>query len=344
MKRLAMSLALGGLGVLGVPQPASACTTFMLDGPEGHVVGKSYDWHMGQGVLVSNPAGRSKHSLLVSPSRPARWISRYGSLTFNQYGLELPNGGVNEAGLVVEIMWLKEAGQEPVDRRPAINELQWIQMQLDLRASVKEVLQHLDEVRVERVSGKVHYMVCDATGTCATVEALGSRLVVHPEAQPRALTNDPYEASRAYAQAHAQAPRGHGSLPRFARAAQVSVARHRAPVVAAFELLDSVQIPNYTKWQIVYDTSSPGVHFRTSEQRAIKTVRLKDVLHRCAEGPFGISVQTQEGGAVGARLLAWTPKQNEALVRASLGRTDDPVARRLATAITKLSASFSCAQ
>ena len=33
---------------------------------------------------------------------PASWVSKYGSVTFNQYGRELPTGGMNEAGLVVE--------------------------------------------------------------------------------------------------------------------------------------------------------------------------------------------------------------------------------------------------
>jgi choloylglycine hydrolase len=28
------------------------------------------------------------------------WISKYGSITFNQYGREFPTGGMNEKGLV----------------------------------------------------------------------------------------------------------------------------------------------------------------------------------------------------------------------------------------------------
>jgi penicillin V acylase-like amidase (Ntn superfamily) len=43
---------------------------------------------------------------------PAKWVSRYGSVTFNQYGCENPTGGMNEAGLVVEQMWLDESAYQ----------------------------------------------------------------------------------------------------------------------------------------------------------------------------------------------------------------------------------------
>ena len=35
-----------------------------------------------------------------------QWVSRFGSLTFNQFGFEFPNGGINEAGLVIEHMMM----------------------------------------------------------------------------------------------------------------------------------------------------------------------------------------------------------------------------------------------
>ncbi len=190
-RRMRPLLPLALLIALLRPSVAPACTTFALDGPTGPQQGKSYDWFMGQGMLIANPAGRQKVALLTSRSTPARWTAKYGSLTFNQYGHELPNGGMNEAGLVVEIMWLKQAQHEPADARPAINELQWIQMQLDLHSTVQQVVQHAKDVRIERVSGLVHYLVCDKTSACASFEHLDGALVIEPQAQPRALTNHP---------------------------------------------------------------------------------------------------------------------------------------------------------
>ena len=37
------------------------------------------------------------------------WTSKFGNVTFNQYGKEFPTGGMNENGLVIELMWLNEA-------------------------------------------------------------------------------------------------------------------------------------------------------------------------------------------------------------------------------------------
>jgi len=61
--------------------------------------------------------------------QPAKWVSAYGSVTFNQFGRELPLGRMNEAGLVIEIMWLTQTEYPHSDRRPALRELQWAQYQ-----------------------------------------------------------------------------------------------------------------------------------------------------------------------------------------------------------------------
>ena len=41
---------------------------------------------------------------MFPPEKPIEWISKYGSISFNQFGAEFPYGGINEEGLVVEIM------------------------------------------------------------------------------------------------------------------------------------------------------------------------------------------------------------------------------------------------
>src|SRR5512138_3484587 len=87
--------------------PALPCSAFLADAAGGPVVGKSYDWRDERGLVVVNKRGLAKRALVLSPrDRPAAWRSRYASVTFNQYGRELPNGGMNEAGLVVEVLIL----------------------------------------------------------------------------------------------------------------------------------------------------------------------------------------------------------------------------------------------
>jgi penicillin V acylase-like amidase (Ntn superfamily) len=115
---------------------ALSCTTFALGDDGARVVGKCYDWHMGQGLVVINKRGMAKRSMTLDPAdRPATWRSRHASVTFNQYGVEMPNGGMNDAGLVVEVMWLDSSVLPPRDERPAVTELQWIQLQLDSYAT-----------------------------------------------------------------------------------------------------------------------------------------------------------------------------------------------------------------
>ena len=50
--------------------------------------------------------------------QPARWTSKFGSVTFNQYGKDNPMGGVNERGLVIEVMELqwRQEGLPRVER------------------------------------------------------------------------------------------------------------------------------------------------------------------------------------------------------------------------------------
>ena len=48
-------------------RPADACTTFLLERGADRVVGKSYDWHMGQGLVMVNKRGVAKQSL---PGKP----------------------------------------------------------------------------------------------------------------------------------------------------------------------------------------------------------------------------------------------------------------------------------
>src|SRR5262245_38377345 len=98
-----------------------ACTTFCLGRGDNVVIGKSYDWHTPDGMVVINKRGVDKRGMPPADGeRPATWKSRYASITFNQYGRELPQGGMNEAGLVVEIMWLDDTQLAPPDERPAV--------------------------------------------------------------------------------------------------------------------------------------------------------------------------------------------------------------------------------
>jgi penicillin V acylase-like amidase (Ntn superfamily) len=311
------------------PRPAPACTTFLLQQGGEVVVGKSYDWDMGQALLVFNQRGVGKQALVMDPKEtPARWRSRFASLTFNQYGRELPNGGMNEAGLVVEVMWLESSVLPPRDARPTVSELQFVQWLLDQYATVAEVVAHARDVRVHRVQGRVHYLACDAGGACAALEHVGGKLVVTSGAALRVpvLTNGTYADSVAFLGKHrgfggaAAPPAGTKSLARFVRAATLT-ARGAAPQIptAAFAILDDVRWGDYTKWNIVYAPRQQRVYWRTRHSPAIKSVDLKPLLATCGSAPVRIlDIDAPQAGPANARFVGYVTAANEALLRHSL--------------------------
>ena len=65
--------------------------------------------------------------------------------------VSFPLGGMNEKGLVVEIMWLDSSEYPKPDGKPSVNELQWIQYQLDNFATVNDVLSAAAKIRVSKV-------------------------------------------------------------------------------------------------------------------------------------------------------------------------------------------------
>jgi choloylglycine hydrolase len=281
-------------------RPALPCSAFLRDGPAGPVMGKSYDWDDERGLVLVNKRGLEKRALVLSPGQtPAAWRSRLASLTFNQYGRELPNGGINEAGLAVEVLVLPETAYESADGRPVVTELGLVQYLLDQASTTSEAVELARKVRVASVHARLHYFLCDARASCATVEFLRGALVVSAaDAMPvRAVTNSPYPASVGALASPAEKARG--SLGRFARlAGQIRAAPESDPVAAAFAVLDTVRFDDSTQWQIVYELGPRRVHFRSRSHPAIKTVALGAFPSACAEPTLMLDIASDRAGDV----------------------------------------------
>src|SRR5215510_11053809 len=172
------SLLLSALLLLTLSIDSSfGCTTFCIKSRDRRLFGRNYDWDIGDGLIFVNKRGVAKTSEAEVPN-PAKWVSRYGSVTFNQYGRENPTGGMNEAGLVVEELWLDET-EYPGDKDlPVIDTQEWIQYELDTSATVEEAIAHARKVRIDS-EVKVHFMISDRSGNAATIEFLKGSLVAH---------------------------------------------------------------------------------------------------------------------------------------------------------------------
>ena len=132
-----------------VPKIGYPCSTFCLDKGEHLVFGKNLDWIQDNGFVFINKRGVQKTAMLAwNVDNLATWTSKYGSVTFNQIGRDFPWGGVNEAGLVVEMMAVDRAKYPVPDERPIINGLQWIQYQLDNFSRIEQVIASDSKLRM----------------------------------------------------------------------------------------------------------------------------------------------------------------------------------------------------
>jgi penicillin V acylase-like amidase (Ntn superfamily) len=125
-----------GAAILAVliATPAFTRTTLCLLEKGRTLVAYNYDFYASEGLVLVNRRGTSKKSRVEHQG--ASWTARHGSVTFNQFGRDNPNTGVNEERLMVSLMWLDATRYSPADHRPAIGILEWIQYNLDNHASV----------------------------------------------------------------------------------------------------------------------------------------------------------------------------------------------------------------
>lgn len=303
-----------------------ACTTFCYADGGTLVFGRNYDWNIGDGMVIVNKRSVSKRAL-VDPT-PASWTSQYGSVTFNQYGREFPMGGMNEKGLVVELMWLDEARYPAGDGRGALPTLQWIQYQLDNCATVKDVLLTDRLVRIAfNGSAKIHFLVADATGDVATVEFLHGLMVAHRgnHLEYPVLTNDTYDRSADYAKKVGKRTGKSpvSSLDRFARAASYerNATSPDQAVQHAFAMLDDVAQGDYTQWSIVYDIKEHRVYFRTRVARNIRYMNLNGLAFECISPVGVLDVNAPLSGDVAGELKPYSADANLKLVRSSFSKT-----------------------
>ncbi|MGD8752525.1 MAG: linear amide C-N hydrolase, partial [Anaerolineales bacterium] len=161
------------------PSQTQLCTSFALE-RGGYVIHGANVEHesIHKGQVFINPRDMEKWGLDESTDgRIARWRSTYGSVTFNLVGYQYASGGMNEAGLTISGMSLKGSQVPEPDERPPLDEPLWVQYLLDNFSTVQQVIASEKQVRLTDTNS--HFLVCDRTGVCATIEFLGGRMVVN---------------------------------------------------------------------------------------------------------------------------------------------------------------------
>lgn len=312
-----------------------ACSTFLLSKNGKHYFGRNYDWVSGNGMVVVNARGVAKSSFMPSDGKAISWVSGYGSITFNQYGKEFPHGGINERGLVVELMWLQETQYPQSDDRASVNVLQWIQYQLDNCANIAEVIATDKKLRIDQAAGApLHFLVADAGGKAATIEFMDGKMVVHQGADLTfpVLTNTPYKDAlrQVNSQKDSKASFKDNSVDRFATACrmvqqyQVTDVKEE-PVDYAFDILKKVSQNTYTKWSIVYDITNKQVHFIANGLNERKSLSLRDFDFSCKNAPLAFSLNDKRSGAISKYFSTLDFDQNKKVLVQSAKETENEV-------------------
>jgi choloylglycine hydrolase len=311
-------LAVIALSATGAP----ACTTFVIRDGSELVLGKNLDWISGDGLVIVNKRGLAKKGLSDPGQRPAQWVSKYGSVTFNQVGKELPYGGMNEAGLVVEQMMLEETVYPEPDERVSISECQWIQFQLDNFATVEEVIESDSLVRISPASTPLHFLILDASGNAATIEFLDGEMVYHTgeDLPVKALANSTYSESVRCLRDSTGAS-GNLSLQHFLDAAAMiegfGKGEVRDIIEYSFEVLERVSQGQFTRWSIVYDVANTRIYFKTSASPGVKVVDSGDFEYSCALLSMAVGIDLDKEGLVNGDFVDYTAAMNREVIFAT---------------------------
>lgn len=245
---------------------------------------KNLDWSIDLGYVLINNPGEQKNALQGS-GKTIKWVSRYTSITFNQFGKEFPLGGMNSMGLVMEELNMQQVKSVFDTARYSLNEFQLVQFILDNFRTVEEVIENLEKIQLDPILFTLHYFIADSYGNSAVIEYDGYKFRDYRSSE----TNLPVLSNNIYAESlrYLRNFQGFGgNLPimnrktsndRFVTAANMLVNYRKSdPVDYSFGILDSVSQKD-TRWSIVYDIKDLKVYIRFKGCKTVKIFKLTEV-------------------------------------------------------------------
>ncbi|MBK7220644.1 MAG: linear amide C-N hydrolase [Saprospiraceae bacterium] len=263
-----------------------ACSAIVLKNNQQVFLAKNFDWTFRQGVILKNLRGVNKTAYFTHQGSQASWISKYGSITFNQNGKEMPYGGMNEKGLAIEMLWLDLTKYNLKDQKMYVNELEWIQYQLDNFATVEEVIGHLNELKIYPIKGKIHYILTDPSGKSVIIEYLNGKAMSYPKETQicQAITNNSVYHSATYKD-QIKGLRKNNAVSGYRyhlleKVIAETKKNSQWTEAGVFEVLKKVTIPKgdfKTMWSIVYNIHQKSISFYSDSHKEIKSVNLNEM-------------------------------------------------------------------
>jgi penicillin V acylase-like amidase (Ntn superfamily) len=279
----------------------------------GLLFGTNFDNSFRPGLLYVNKRGVSKSGWpLDEQETPATWTSKYGGVTIHTAPYQYAWAGMNEAGLVISTMQLDETRVPPPDNRPSLVSAAWVQYVLDTCTTVDDIIAAERQVRLNY--GVDHYLACDATGQCLTVEFLEGKPVYHRgEVLPLKALMAGWPYARCFEQRRDGAAPGSapsilaGRLARIdkmLRAYQPKDAK--ADVDYAFHILKEVSAPN-TTWSLVFDLPRRTMFIRTYKNARVRHIDLTDLDFSCRAPVMMLDVHAEVAGDLVDHFQEYSP-------------------------------------
>ncbi len=331
----ALTWAAAGLLLFLCAAPLPACSTIRLQRGDELLYGHNLNNNGSDipGLAFINQRGVFKtgrswseifHQDRRNPSDVA-WISRYGSVTFNTFGRDLPDGGMNEAGIYVwemglsnsEVVYPRDAGL------PKLNQMQWMQYILDNAATLDEAIACATAFELDGWGW--HFFLGDKDGHCAVVDFVDGRVVVHrgDEMPVPGLFNALYARETAQARYF----KGFGGqyeptltdkrVPRYVKTG-IMLQQYdgkQDAVDYTFQILDRLFVSEVADWSVVFDVKRRCVHFRTSRNRAVKHFSLDGFDFSGAGPTLILDIDIPEGGDVGRQFAPYGNDRMAAHIR-----------------------------
>lgn len=196
---------MGGVAALAIaafgPSLADACSRVLwADNGQAVITGRNMDWPEDmQTDLWAFPRGMTRKGG-SGDANELTWTSRYGSLAAAVYNMATGDG-INEKGLVANLLWLSESDYGKRDLKlPGLALSMWAQYNLDNFATVDEALISFEKNPYQLLTAAmpgypkatVHLSLSDATGDSAIIEIIdGGKARIHHDRRYQVMTNSP---------------------------------------------------------------------------------------------------------------------------------------------------------
>ncbi|MFC1683331.1 hypothetical protein ACFL0G_03905 [Candidatus Zixiibacteriota bacterium] len=296
-------------------QTGSACSTFKLQ--KGDELAYGHNLNQGDigvpGFVFINKRGIFKLGRTwielttkerLHPSSHC-WISRYGSVTFNVFGRDLPDGGMNEAGLYIWEM-SEDADYPKNDGMPKLNQMHWMQYILDNFSTMEEAIQCASEIEIDGWGW--HFFVGDANGNTAAIAFIDGNVVVNKgEDMPvPGLFNTPYDRELELLKYY----KGFGGfyepdlsdhrVPRFVKTAVMTRDYQLARNIVdyGFDMLDTLRVYDVPEWSVLFDVRRRNVYFKTRINPEIKNFSMDEIEFSNNSPVLILNMDVTEGGDV----------------------------------------------